>query len=186
MQTRRSRLYRLATSAILLSGLVLSAPTAMGQDDADVKTIKDRDFDLPKGSKGLQRLAMQLNARERALDRRERTISKRETDLKTTKTLITDRMDELSTLRDELDRLVKNVEDLQDERLAGLVQMTDKMREKQAAPFLVELEEELAVKVIDRMNRSKAGKALAVMTPADAARLAEKLTRPIELNRGAQ
>ena len=57
--------------------------------------------------------------------------------------------------------------------------MVENMRPKQAALVLAQLKPGLAVKVIEVMDESKAGKALAVMPPVKAAELAEKLTRPI-------
>jgi flagellar motility protein MotE (MotC chaperone) len=166
----------------LLATLAVTGP-AQGQDrDASADAASaSQPRGNPNSSRGLQRLASELNARDRAIARRERTIAQRETDLTAAEETLAARIEELAALRAQLEETLGKAEDLQDARLTGLVKMTEKMREKQAAAVLSEVEDELAVKVLDRMNRAKAGKALAAMAPQKAATLAEKLTRPIDL-----
>lgn len=179
---RPSRL--LAPAVLLLSlSLGLAAP-ASGQDDDGVAAVDPGRDPAFRGSRGLQRLARELAARDRALARRERTVAQREADILAAEEALASRMEGLSAVREELEALLDKLDEVEEERLSGLVTMTEKMREKQATAVFVELDEDLAVQVLDRMNPTKAGRALAAMPPDKAARLAEKLTRPISLSGG--
>jgi len=175
--------------ALPLLGLVLLTGPARGQDGdaaADAATARARAEDpLLRGSRGLQDLARLLSARERALDRRARTMDQREADLQALLQRIEEERAALEEIHDALEALLDEAEGQQDARLEGLVTMTDKMRDKQAAAMLIEMDPDLAVRVLDRMNRTKAGKALAKMPPAQAAALGERMTRPIRLPGGA-
>lgn len=130
---------------------------------------------------GLQELAGRLNARERALDRRERSLHDREEDLRGAEGRLQERLDDLATVRAEIDERLAALDALEEGRHVALTEMIEKMRAKQAGPFLAELDVELAVDLLDRMQTSKAGKILAVMPPDKAAALAERLTAPIKL-----
>lgn len=170
--------------ALLLGlGLGLAGPAA-GQDNDAVAAADPGQDPAFRGSRGLQRLARELAARDRALARRERTVAQREADILAAEALLAKRLEDLATVREELEALLDKLDEVEEERLSGLVTMTEKMREKQAAAVFVELDEDLAVQVLDRMNPTKAGRALAAMPPEKAARLAEKLTRPISLAGG--
>ncbi|HHO51816.1 MAG TPA: hypothetical protein ENK18_13295 [Deltaproteobacteria bacterium] len=130
---------------------------------------------------GLQDLAGRLNARERALDRRERSLHDREQDLRDAEARLKERLGELSDVRAEIDGLLAELDAVEESRRVALTEMTEKMRPKEAGPFLGAMDEVLAVDLLDRMQTSKAGKILAVMPPPKAARLAEQLTAPITL-----
>jgi flagellar motility protein MotE (MotC chaperone) len=64
-----------------------------------------------------------------------------------------------------------------EERVASLVKMFESMRPKQAAAILQVTDDEIALEVLERMNRGKAGKTLAAMEPKRAATLAERIGR---------
>lgn len=168
----------------LLTVVMLAGGSAQGQDGPTTESAMS---ELPPGSSvatpGFRRLARQIEARSRALDRRERTMGQRIEDLRLAEDALAERVAELTAAREALEVLLNTVDEAEQERLTGLVKMSEKMRDKQAAALFTELEPALAVKVLDRMNRAKAGKALAAMEPRRAARLAERLTRPIELKR---
>lgn len=130
---------------------------------------------------GLQELAGRLNARERALDRRERSLQDREQDLRDAEARLGERLEELGDVRSEIDDKLAELDALEEGRRVALTEMTEKMRPKEAGPFLGAMDEALAVDLLDRMQPSKAGKILAVMPPPKAARLVEQLTAPITL-----
>jgi flagellar motility protein MotE (MotC chaperone) len=129
-------------------------------------------------SPGLQQLADALETRERSLERREATLEAREAELRQVETELQAQVGELETLRGEIQTLLEQADGEREERVQALVKMTESMRSKDAAALLAEVDPDLAVEVLDRMNRTKAGKALAAMPPPTAAALAEDLTRP--------
>ena len=77
-------------------------------------------------------------------------------------------------LRAEIDALLAGLDDAEEDRVVALVKMVEKMRAKDAAPIVSELDPEVAVSVIDRMSSTKAGKMLAAMEPVTAAGLAAR------------
>jgi len=130
---------------------------------------------------GVEQLAAKLIARERAVERGEKTLVEREGDLRAAEGRIDERLKELATLQSTLESKLAELDADDERRRADLVVMLEKMKPKEAAPVLAALEEPLAVDVIDRMNKAKAGKLLAAMPAPIAARLASKLTEPVEL-----
>ena len=134
-------------------------------------------------SAGYQELAARLKSREASIDRRERSLTDREGDLDAVVERLDARLEELQAIRDEIDAQLKEVDAETLERRNGLVKMFEGMRSKDSAAVMSELDGELAVQVLDNMNRTKAGKLLAALSPVQAARLAEKMARPIVLER---
>lgn len=184
MKERVMRFNVIPAGAVALLAMLAVTGPAQGQDSDGVADATDAVAQTRArsgGSRGLQRLASELKARDRAIARRERTVDQRESDVAAAEALLAARVEELTALRLELEETLDRAEEVQDARMLGLVKMTEKMRDKQAAAVLSEVDTDLAVEVLDKMNRAKAGKALAAMDPKHAAKLAEKLTRPLDM-----
>ncbi len=162
----------------LLLGAGTLAATALGQSPEP--TI-ERDPFYEARSRGVQELAAALNSRERQLDARERTLEDRERDLREAEVRLEERLGDLDQLRTDMDDMLVQLEEEQEARVRALVRMVESVRPAQAAPIVSQLDEALAVDVLVRMNRSKAGKLLAAMSPAQAARLAQLSTAPLEI-----
>jgi flagellar motility protein MotE (MotC chaperone) len=165
---------------VALAGWTLQGGLASGQeavaDAEDAAATVRRTMDE---GRGLQRIAQDLAARERALQRRERSVGQRERDLRDLEVLVNARIEALEAARVALEASLEKAEALDNDRVTALVKMTEKMKEKQAAAVITELDDTLAVQVLDGMSRTKAGKALAAMDPKKAAKLAARLTRPL-------
>ena len=95
------------------------------------------------------------------------------------------RLKELTELRESLQEQVGEADDLTEERLVGLVKMFEAMRSKDGAAVMTEMSQDHGVRVLDRMNRMKAGKLLAAMEPTVAAGLASEMATPINLMPGS-
>ncbi len=129
---------------------------------------------------GNRELADQLRHRARELDEKEHSFDGRKAELTETEKRLDTRMDELKALRTEVSLSLDRADAAQDERVKGLVKMVESNRAASIAPMFAVLDESLAVEVLDRMNRQKAGKLLAALPPAKAASLADKLTRALQ------
>ena len=133
-------------------------------------------------TEGMQSLIDALQARERALNRREKTIEDREADLRKVEERLEGRLKQLTELRDEIRALMADADADRTERVEGVVKMVEAMRPKQAAGIISALPDDLAVEVLENMNRSKAGSIMAAMVkagePDRAANLTEGLSRP--------
>ena len=132
-------------------------------------------------SRGMRAVIDALKSRERAMDRRERSIDAREADLRQVETELEERLAELKALRESLAVMLEESDEVREERVRQLTKMVEAMRSKQAAGVFAELDDDLAVQVLRRMNKAKAGKTLAAMQPTRAALLSEMLTQsPIQ------
>lgn len=174
--------------AVALTGAAFAQSDPQDAAEGDAATEQDETAPRvrePLPSKTLQDIADRLNARERALDRRERDLTDRETDLRDAEQRISQRLEELRELREALQNQVGEADDLTEERLVGLVKMFEAMRSKDGAAVMTEMSQDHGVKVLDRMNRMKAGKLLAAMEPTVAAGLASRMATPIQLAPGA-
>jgi flagellar motility protein MotE (MotC chaperone) len=128
--------------------------------------------------RGTEQLVVLLDRRERALQRREDTLKAREADLRAAEGQLTERLAELEGLRNEIREMLVELDGERETRVLGLVKMFESMRPNQAALILAETEEEVALEVLMRMNRSKAGQALARMNPVLAAKFTQRLGAP--------
>jgi flagellar motility protein MotE (MotC chaperone) len=165
----------------LLAGLSLAGAVALGQSGEEVEEGgRSRLVRRTLGGEGLESLARDLNARESALDHREKTIRSREGDLIAAEKRLEERLAEIQKLRNEIKLMYDGIEEGRLEKVMALVEMVEVMRAKDAALFVSALDKELAVAVLDKMQRGKGGKLLAEMPPQVAAPLAEMMTSPFE------
>ena len=176
-----SRILALLT---LIAGFSLAGAVALGQsaENAEPTETEERSRMVADtmGGEGLERLARDLNARERALDHREKTIRSREEDLLAAEKRLQERLVEIEKMRDEIRLMYDGMEEQRLKKVDELVEMVEVMRAKDGAAFVAALEKDLAVAVLDRMQSAKAGKILAEMLPQVAAPLAERMTNPFD------
>ena len=179
----RARRLGLLAAAAIATGVAFAQsepePEPREEEDSEVNVVDQPREPLP--SAALEALADRLSARERALERRERNLEERESDLNAAEARVVQRLEELTALRTELEEQLGVADEVSDDRVVGVVRMFEAMRSSQGADVMTEMEAGEAVRVLDRMNRTKAGKLLAAMDPALAAGLASRMARPIRL-----
>jgi flagellar motility protein MotE (MotC chaperone) len=148
---------------------------------------------------GTRQMGHELQRRARGLDERERSIVAREaelgeaekrldarlaelTELGEAEKRLDARLAELTAIRDAVGKQLDAADEEREQRIAGLVTMVEKARPTEVAPLFARLDTELAVDVLERMKRAKAGKLLVSLDPAVAALLAARMTDPILLD----
>lgn len=161
--------------AVALSGAAVAATTGASSPSALAATLVCGEEQL-----GNKTLADQLRHRARELDEREHSFESREVGLAESEKRLDARMEELKAVRAEVNASLDRADVAKDERVKGLVKMVESNRAASIAPMVAALDEALAVEVLDRMNRQKAGKLLAELPPEKAASLAGKLTRTLQ------
>lgn len=124
-------------------------------------------------------LAAALERRARALDEREHTIEAREQGIRDAATKLEGRLTEMAALRTAIAAELDRSDERRETRVNALVTMVESNRASAIAPMFGSLEVPLAVDVLDRMNRQKAGKLLAALPPVHAATLATRMASPI-------
>jgi flagellar motility protein MotE (MotC chaperone) len=131
---------------------------------------------------GVRTLADQLRHRSIELDEREHLLSAREATIADATKVLDERLVAMTKLQAELVERLDAHDAKRDERVAGLVKMVESNRASSISPMFAALEPALAVEVLDRMNRAKAGKLLAELPPGLAAGLAKRMTNPISMD----
>lgn len=126
---------------------------------------------------GKERLYGLLMRKDAALKRREELVENEKQDLRTAEAELEKRLGELQALRDEIRLMLTDLDEDREERVVALVKMFESMRPKEAARILSVTEDAVALEVLERMKRDKAGKTLAKMDPKRAADLAERIGR---------
>ncbi len=185
MRLNRTTLRVALAGCLIGSGVVLSGATALATDEeVDVATQLT---EVTPSTEGMTWLIDKLKLRERSLDHREATLAAREADLQLAEQKLEERVQELQTLREELREQLGSLDEAQEARVTGLVRMFEGMRSKDAAAILAETETAIAIRVLERMGRMKAGNVLAEMEPTEAAALANRFaSTPALASTGAQ
>jgi flagellar motility protein MotE (MotC chaperone) len=160
---------------VKIGALMLGAVAGYGVSVA-IGAPEDFDAGLRSGTdRGKEQLVLLLQRKEESLNRREQTIGAREADVRAAEEQVERRIKELQELREQIRASLEDLDGDREERIVGLVKMFESMRPKQAAGILTVTEDDIALEVLERMNRTKAGKALAAMEPKRAAFLAERI-----------
>jgi flagellar motility protein MotE (MotC chaperone) len=131
--------------------------------------------DVRSRSEHLQGLADMLAAKERELERRGQQMLSREKDIRVAEAEIGVQIDVLEALKVELDGRMVALDEEEEGRRVRLTKMVESVRARNAAPMFGEFSDDVALDVLGRMNREKAGKLLAELKPKRAATLAEGL-----------
>jgi flagellar motility protein MotE (MotC chaperone) len=162
---------RWTAGTILFGALLgLGVSVAVGAQDGSLDPSQ-----RPSPETGREQILALLERKERALERREATVAAREADLRAAEEQLQKRLAELQSLRDEVRKDLVTLDEDREKRVVHLVKMFESMRAPQAAAILAVTEDAIALEVLERMNRSKAGKVLAAMPPDRASALAEQI-----------
>lgn len=163
--------------ALLLGGAVGLGVSSVGAQEQPMGLSPEESV-RPAPEAGREQVMALLVKKENDLQRREATLLAREQDLRAAEEQVSKRLAELGTLRDDIRGMLTGLDDERTARVAGLVKMFESMRAAQAAAILEKTDADIALAVLSRMNKGKAGKALAAMTPEKAAYFAERLGGP--------
>jgi flagellar motility protein MotE (MotC chaperone) len=154
-------------------GMVVVLATVSAGAMASVRV--DGTGDVRSRSEHLQGLADMLAAKERELERRGQQMLSREKDIRVAEAEIGVQIDVLEALKVELDGRMVALDEEEEGRRVRLTKMVESVRARNAAPMFGEFSDDVALDVLGRMNREKAGKLLAELKPKRAATLAEGL-----------
>lgn len=128
-------------------------------------------------------LLFDLRTRRTELDRRERAVAEKEAMLAALQRRMAERLDELSTLREQLDAAARAQKDRGEAGWRGLVRTYEAMRPREAAAIFNELDLPVLLEVLDRMKENRAAPILGLMQPERArqatAELASKRQRAV-------
>jgi flagellar motility protein MotE (MotC chaperone) len=121
------------------------------------------------------RLLQSLQERRQTLDSRERDIVTRENVLKAADGRIGERMAALKVVEGNIQKLLGQVDELEAARIASLVAVYEKMKPKDAARIMEGLDEEVLLKIAQRMKTQPMALILANMSGERARRVTQRL-----------
>lgn len=117
-----------------------------------------------------------LAERKQQLDLREQELSRMEEELQKQKDEIEVRIEKLEKVRAEISGVLREKVEVDEQRVATLVDFYSNMKPKQAAEIFNKLNEDLAVEVLGRMKKKSAAEIMNLLEPAKARVLSEKFT----------
>jgi flagellar motility protein MotE (MotC chaperone) len=117
---------------------------------------------------------LDLRRRREALDLRERQLDARAAEISATETKLSQRLNELAALQSRLEQLEAERHAHDEANWSGLVKTYEAMKPRDAAAIFNDLDTQVLLPVLDRMNERKAAPILAAMQP-DRARLATQM-----------
>lgn len=123
------------------------------------------------------RLLQNLQDRRIALDERERDIITREGIIKTADDIVRARIASLQQVEQNIQNLLGQVDAVEAQRLAGLVQVYEKMKPKDAARVMEGLSDEVLINIASRMKNQSLALILAKMDSARARQITTLLAQ---------
>lgn len=117
-----------------------------------------------------QRLQLEDMSRREKLDKREESVDQQEKSLAV-------RVDSLKNIQEDIQRLIKQKEQLESERLAKLAAVYGAMRPEVAAPIIQELPDVTIAAIFTQMKERQAAKILGAMPPDRAAEISRRMGR---------
>lgn len=128
------------------------------------------------------RLLTELSSRRRTLDKQQKDLQLKENILKVTETKLEQKMQELATLRAQVEEVVSKYNRHESEKLMSLVKIYENMKPREAAKIFDELELPVLISIVTKMKELKVAPVIAAMNPSKAKELSVELAKqdPIE------
>ncbi len=127
-------------------------------------------------------LLQNLAKRREELDRWERNIQVKEVALDATEKRISDKIDKIETMKQEVATMLAQYNAQEDVKIRSLVKIYESMKPKDAARIFDEIEMPILLLVIDKMSEKKAAPILAEMDSRKAKQITVELAAQRRLN----
>lgn len=110
-------------------------------------------------------------------NRKQQELARREQEILALKQQMEQRLKELESAENRVKGMIKNANDVESKKVAGLIAVYANMKPKQAAQTLQSLDERVAVKILTGLTPKQAGEILSYADPKTTAKLTELMTR---------
>ncbi|AZL15600.1 MotE family protein [Rickettsiales endosymbiont of Stachyamoeba lipophora] len=110
-------------------------------------------------------LLKQLSSRREEIEKKAKELIDQENILKITEGKITNKLSEITAMRDEVLRLLKSLEQKENDKIDSLVKIYSNMKPKDAARIFEELDMDILIPVINKMKEAKSALIIAQMNP---------------------
>jgi flagellar motility protein MotE (MotC chaperone) len=129
-------------------------------------------------------ILQQLAERRDRVEKREQEIEVRAAMLKAAESRIDKKVEEMKSLQATIERLLAAYDDQQEKKVVNLVKIYESMKPKEAAKIFEELEMDVLLMVVERINSRRLAPILAVMNPQKAREVTVELSRLRNLPEG--
>lgn len=119
-------------------------------------------------------LFSKLDSKKKELDQREVELNKLEEELQKQKVVLENKMKELDQIREKISTQLSNQVQMDEEKVAKLVEFYSSMKPANAAKILSTINEDLAVEVLGKMKKKEAAEILNLLEPDKSQKLSEK------------
>ncbi|MBK1697726.1 MotE family protein [Rhodovibrio salinarum] len=126
-------------------------------------------------------LLQQLAKRREKLDQRAETLERRERLVQAAEKRLNEKVSEMERLRKEIEALLVKYDEQETKQLTRLVNIYEKMKPDDAARIFENLDKDVLLKVVERMNERKTAPILAEMRPDKAQELTLELAEREDL-----
>jgi flagellar motility protein MotE (MotC chaperone) len=126
-------------------------------------------------------LLQQLAARREALEARADALDQREQLVQAAEKRLSEKVGEMERLRSEIEALLVKYDEQETQQLKRLVEIYEKMKPKDAARIFEDLDKDVLLKVVERMNERKTAPIMAEMRPDKAQELTLELAEREDL-----
>lgn len=130
-------------------------------------------------------LLQQLAERRDRVEKREQELEGRAALLKAAEARIDKKVDEMKTLQSTIEGLLASYDQEQEKKVASLVKIYENMKPKDAAKIFEELEMDVLLMVVERVNSRRLAPIMAAMNPQKAREVTVELSRLRQLPEGA-
>lgn len=127
-------------------------------------------------------LLQNLSVRRGELDRKEQRLDERESLLAAAEARIDAKIEEMKSLKEAIDGLVKTKEEQEDDRIKKLISVYEKMKPKDAARIWNDLDMNILLQVALGMREANTAAVLSQMTPDRARALTAELAYKQDIN----
>lgn len=148
------------------------------KDKAEEPAVAPVDVTAPKEPRFNQReidVLESLAERRTKLETWEQEISLREKVLEATEGRIDQKLGEMKILSDDIKKLLLSYNEQEDKKIGSLVKVYEAMKPKEAARIFEEMDMDILLQVIDRMNERRIAPVLANMSPEKAKEVTQQL-----------
>jgi len=160
-------------------GTTLNAAEEKKSDDKKAETITkkedgafpDKEFYTKAEVEGLRQV---LDEKSQQLDQ---DLDSQKKYIESLKTQLVDHLKKIETARNEIADYMNTRDEKEESKLKKLAKFYEAMDAEQAAPLLKDVQDDLAIKIFDRMDAKKAGTILAQLPANRAARLTAAFPR---------
>jgi len=126
-----------------------------------------------------KQLLAELDRRRVELERKSQALEERERDLDELSEQLTNRTAQLSGLVEKVQQVRKSDDVQEDKRFEQLSEVYGSMPPKDAAPLIEQLDESIALKLLDHMSGKRMGQILSLMSQKRAVELTRKLSKKV-------